>query len=226
MELLDRLLAVLEVEVEAFAICEVSRGWRLTFDPDDAPSLHYGLTGSGIITLADRRRFGLTQDTLLLLPPRIGHSFELPEGSTQEFHARSQPASRANGEIRIRAGAGHADFAVACGRIQASYAGILDIFAYLSDPIVENFEDPGLLRGALQAVITELAAPTAGTHVLTSALLKQCLVLLLRRQSTRLTAWHRGCRCSATPGWRRPSSPCWSGRPSLIRSATSPASQG
>ena len=184
-ELLDRLLAALDVEVEAFAVCEVSRGWRLTFDPDDAPSLHYGLTGSGVMILADGRRFSLAQDTLLLLPPRIGHSFELPEGSTRELRARSQLPSRVNGELKIQAGTGDVSFTAACGLIRASYAGSLNIFEYLTDPVFESFGDLGSLRGLLQTVLAELAAPTVGTRALTSALLKQCLVLLLRRQSVR-----------------------------------------
>lgn len=182
-ELLNRLLAALEVEVDTFAICEVSRGWRLAFDPDDALTVHYGLIGSGVTILADGRRFGLARDTLLLLPPRVGHSFELPEGSTREIHARSQLPSLVNGELKIRAGTDEVGFAVACGTIRASYAGILDIFAYLTDPIVESFEGSRSLRGAFEAVLAELAAPTVGTGALTSALLRQCLVLLLRRQS-------------------------------------------
>jgi AraC family transcriptional regulator, activator of mtrCDE len=46
---LDRLLAALDVHVEAFAICDVRRGWRLTFDPDSAATAHYGLMGSGVM---------------------------------------------------------------------------------------------------------------------------------------------------------------------------------
>lgn len=190
-ELLDRLLSALEVKVEVFAICEVSRGWRLAFDPDDLPTLHYGLMGSGVVILADGRRISLARDTLLLLPPRVGHSFELPEGSTREIHARAQLPSLVNGDLKIRAGGDEIGFAVACGRIRASYAGILDIFSYLGDPVIEIFEPPRSLRDTFEMVLAELAAPTVGTHVLTATLLKQCLVLLLRRQSAKddVTAW-------------------------------------
>ena len=79
-ELLDRLLTALDVEVEAFAVCEVGRGWRLAFGPEGAPTVHYGLAGSGVMVLADGRRYPIARDTLLLLPPGNGQSFELPEG--------------------------------------------------------------------------------------------------------------------------------------------------
>ena len=121
-ELLDRLLTALDVEVEAFAVCEVGRGWRLAFGPDGAPTVHYGLAGSGVMVLADGRRYPVARDTLLLLPPGIGHGFELPEGATREFRARSRPPSRADDGLRIRAGEGDVGFAVACGSIRASLA--------------------------------------------------------------------------------------------------------
>ena len=182
-ELLDRLLIALDVEVEAFAVCEVGRGWRLAFDPEGAPTVHYGLAGSGVMALADGRRYPVARDTLLLLPPGIGHSFELPEGATREFRARSRSPSRADDGLRIRAGEGDVGFAVACGSIRASYAGTLDVLAHLDGPVVESFADTRSLRDVLQAVLAEFAAPAVGTRALTSALLKQCLVLLLRRRS-------------------------------------------
>ncbi len=184
MELLDRFLTALDIEVEAFAVCEVGRGWRLAFGPDGAPTVHYGLAGSGVMVLADGRRYPIARDTLLLLPPGNGQSFELPEGGAREFRPDPQLLMRAEGSLRIRAGEKEdVGFAVACGRIRASYAGILDVLAHLSGPIVESFEGSRSLRDALQAVLAELAAPTVGTRALTSALLKQCLVLLLRRRS-------------------------------------------
>ena len=183
-ELLDRLLTALDVEVEAFAVCEVGRGWRLAFGPDGAPTVHYGLAGSGVMVLADGRRYPIARDTLLLLPPGNGQSFELPEGGAREFRPDPQLLKRAEGSLRIRAGEKEdVGFAVACGRIRASYAGVLDVLAHLSGPIVESFEGSRSLRDALQAVLAELAAPTVGTRALTSALLKQCLVLLLRRRA-------------------------------------------
>lgn len=183
-ELLDRLLTGLDVEVEAFAVCEVGRGWRLAFGPDGAPTVHYGLAGSGVMVLADGRRYPIARDTLLLLPPGNGQSFELPEGGAREFRPDPRLLARADRDLRIRAG-GKDDvgFAVACGRIRASYAGVLDVLAHLDDPVVESFAGSRSLRDVLQAVLAEFAAPTVGTRALTSALLKQCLVLLLRRRS-------------------------------------------
>lgn len=192
MELLDRLLGVLDVEVEAFAICEVSQGWRLTFGPGDAPTVHYGLKGSGVMALADGRRLGVAPDTLLLLPRGIGLSFELSEGTTRERRVGPQLLSRVKDSLSIRAGGDEVSFAVACGRVRASYAGLVDLVAYLSGPLVESFGQPSPVRGAFETVLAELAAPTIGTRALTSALLKQCLVLLLRQRSARddrMAAW-------------------------------------
>lgn len=182
-ELVDRLLATLDLEVEAFAICEVSPGWRLAFGPGDAPTVHYGLTGEGVVRLADGSTFALARDTLLILPPRIGLSFEMPDGSTRELLADPRLLSRVEGGLRMTAGGGEVGFTIACGRIRASCAGLPDLLAYLSAPMAEIFDDPRSLRSSFETILAEVAAPTLGSRALTSALLKQCLVHWLRRRA-------------------------------------------
>ena len=46
-EILDRLLITLAVRLHAFALCQITRGWRLVFDPMEAVTIHYVLAGSG-----------------------------------------------------------------------------------------------------------------------------------------------------------------------------------
>jgi transcriptional regulator GlxA family with amidase domain len=65
--------------------------------------------------------------------------------------------------------------------IRASYGGTLGLFDHLSEPIVENAGDVEPLRHAFQEMIAELASPSVGTRALTEALMKQCLILLLRQ---------------------------------------------
>jgi len=44
---LDRLLCLLEVRMQAFALCEISRGWRLRLPCPDGVLVHYILAGRG-----------------------------------------------------------------------------------------------------------------------------------------------------------------------------------
>ena len=68
-----------------------------------------------------------------------------------------------------------------CGKIEATYAGTLGLFDRLDHPISVRLRRSDPLRQAFEAMLDELASPTLGTRALADALLKQCLVLLVRR---------------------------------------------
>jgi hypothetical protein len=44
-EVLDKLLTTLSVRLNAFAVCEIQDGYRLGFDPHEAVTIHYVLSG-------------------------------------------------------------------------------------------------------------------------------------------------------------------------------------
>ena len=180
--LLDRLLTALNVEVQGFAICEVSSGWRLAFGPERAPTVHYTLAGTGILRAGPRRILPVAQDSFVLLPRMLAHSFET-NGGGQELHVEGPYSNLTQGLQRLRAGDG-ADLVTACGSIRASYGQTLDLFDHLAEPVVASFADTPVLRDSFRALLDELSAPAIGTRALVETLLKQCLVLLLRQQSS------------------------------------------
>ncbi len=179
--LLDRLLSALEVRIENFFICQVCPGWRLTFDPEPAETVHYVLMGAGALRIAAARPLPLRQDSFLILPRGLAHGFEPVGGATREIRKRIQPPLQDEVPI-IRAGDGHGCLMTACGTVIVTYGGTVGLFEHLKEPIVESFSDNEALRGQFQRVLAELAAPTVGTGALTESLLKQCLIVLLRRQ--------------------------------------------
>ncbi len=181
--MLDQLLATLEITIEAFAVCEIASGWRLTFDPDAAPGAHYVLSGSGTICVPGQGSIPVSQDTLVLLPKGFAHSFEAPGEGGREYRY-DQPGNSFAGTTvpRICAGEGERGLVVACGLIQAVFGGSLGLFDRLTHPIVENFATEPL-RDRFQELLDELTAPSLGTRALTEAFLKEAVVLLLRRQT-------------------------------------------
>ncbi len=70
----------------------------------------------------------------------------------------------------------------ACGVIQASYRGSLGPFDRLEKAIVEKVAEVPAIRSTVEAVLSELVSPRVGSRALVEALLKPCVVLLLRRQ--------------------------------------------
>ena len=78
-------------------------------------------------------------------------------------------------------GEGDAGIVVACATLKAMHREVQSLFEYLRSPLVENVAHETAFRDAFQLLLTELAFPKAGTPVLTTTLMKQCLIVLLRR---------------------------------------------
>lgn len=68
-----------------------------------------------------------------------------------------------------------------CGTIEASYGGSVGMFDFLDQPIAVHLDEGEPLRNAFESMLEELISPRLGTRALTEALLKQCLVLLIRK---------------------------------------------
>ena len=180
--LLDRLLRTLDTRVDLLAVCEVSRGWRLTFEPEREASVHYGLAGAGVLHLAHGPPVSLAPDTFVVLPPRVAHGIEPSGDGAREVKERRGAVVTVDGLPRVQAGTAEIGLAAVCGRIRMTYGEGLDLFQYLDHPIVESFADTRSVRNTFRTMLAELAAPTVGTRALTEILLKQSLILLLRRR--------------------------------------------
>jgi transcriptional regulator GlxA family with amidase domain len=65
----------------------------------------------------------------------------------------------------------------------------IDLFASLSTPIVERFEPSDELGSKLQAALAEISGRQVGMQAMTTAILKQVLVTLVRRSLNSTSAW-------------------------------------
>jgi AraC-like DNA-binding protein len=70
---------------------------------------------------------------------------------------------------------------IACGAIMPDLAGSYGPLQTLTRPVVENLSDFPVVSAAFAALLEEVSAPKEGTTALASALMKACLVVLLRR---------------------------------------------
>src|SRR5690606_9448131 len=78
-------------------------------------------------------------------------------------------------------GDGGQGIVTACGEIRMGLAGQANFFFSLGEPLVVHFDSVDGLRDQFVLLLAESARPGVGSRVLTEALLKQCLVLVLRR---------------------------------------------
>lgn len=181
MDITDKLLNALEVRVEPFAICDVRCGCHLDVNAEACTTIHYTLSGSGQITVNKDKVVQLRADQIILIPPGMSQRIESKKPDDFSTTRPSHCLKPADGLHWLKAGNGNTDIILACGRIHVTYGKDLDIFGLLAEPIVESFQDSIYIRGAFEAMLHEFSSPKLGTLALTSTLMKQCLILLLRR---------------------------------------------
>lgn len=180
-DVLDRLLTTMSVRLHAFAVCEIQEGYRLSFDPMEAVTIHYVLAGSGVLQIGSGASVAFSPHNIMVVPARARQTLGEASPVHGEAPADENCEMLADGLLKFTAGEGAPTTRIVCGMILATYGGTLGLFDHLSEPIVENAEDVEPLRHAFQEMIGELAKPGVGTRALTEALMKQCLILLLRQ---------------------------------------------
>jgi AraC-like DNA-binding protein len=177
--LLDRLMKDLHVSVSPFAMCEVASGSRLLIGELGWVTIHFVLAGSGRITIGRTPGPEISRYTLALVKRR-----HLLEGSSADDNP-VEGLRISGGDVLVGTPAGDADFVVACGRIQADYGEAMDLFDLITDPVIVNFADSPAMRQLFERILEESREQSEGSLGMIEALMRQCLVLLLRRLKDR-----------------------------------------
>jgi AraC-like DNA-binding protein len=86
------------------------------------------------------------------------------------------------------AGGEKGDLRVMCATVTASYGGSFGLFDSLAGPIVDHVADIPGVRSAFESLAEERSTPQIGTQALTGAVMKQCMILLVRRHLERGSA--------------------------------------
>ena len=186
-DVLDRLLTTLAVRIHAFAFCQIKAGWRLVFDPMDAIIVHYVLAGTGSVRVAGGLDMAFAPCSVIVVPARVSQSLGEPHTPVGEAKAGENCSLLADGLVKFTAGDGSADTVVVCATISATYGSALGLFDHLRTAVVEDLSKSDALRSLFAVMLQEVAKPGIGTQALTEALMKQCLILLLRHHLARLS---------------------------------------
>ena len=181
--ILDQLLAVLDIGVTHFTVCDIRNGWGMRFDSCKTASLHYCLEGAGTLAVHGGPPIQLEPHSFVLLPPGVAYHLESAaiKPVRLEYRARVCGVSSQESVPTLIAGEGLQGITTACGELRIGLAGGVDPFGSLGKPLVVHFGGSGGLRDQFVMLLAESARPGVGSRVLTEALLKQCLVLALRR---------------------------------------------
>ena len=190
--ILDTILDAVDVSLEPFALCELRGEASLGLGCRPHAVLHYVVAGEGRVTVDGWPEIPTRAGSIVLVPAFAAHSLH---GSGTG--PGTLPACRPL-EISIehvRAGEGDGVLAAICGRVGIVYRGIGGAIDLLRAPLVEHLDPDDRVRGALEELVAELAAPTIGTRALARTLLLQSVILLLRRRllaGDHSLVWMRG----------------------------------
>ena len=183
--LLDRLLTTLAGQLHAFSVCEIQDGWRLAFSPFDAVIIHCVLKGSGGLRVGNGPWQPFAPRSIIVVPPRRPHALGESGAIVRESRGEEHCSLLGDGLVAFTAGDGRRDALLACGTIAAPRGGALGLFDLLREPLIEDLSSSGVHRQVFDLMLAEVANPSLGMQAMTEALMRQCLILLLRRHLPR-----------------------------------------
>jgi AraC-like DNA-binding protein len=181
---LERFLAALNIGVANFTLCDIRDGWSARFDACATASLHYCMEGSGVLITQHGERVSLSSHSFVLLPPGVAYKIESGKSATLRETDRGRVSDWPWQETvpTVRVGGGAEGISTACGELSLDTTSGSDPFRTLRHPLVAQFDGKSGLRDQFVLLLAECARPGLGSRTLVEALLKQCLILVLRRQ--------------------------------------------
>ena len=177
--MLEQVLHDLTVDVEPFATCVVSTGWRLRLPTTHGATLHFVLAGTGQLRLGGGEPVDLTRFDLAVVPDGTGHVLQVPPTPLRE--TRAGPVRSDRVAEHVAGPDGDRGLLVACGRVEVHYARAIPLFGLLARPLVVSFADSPSVRQLFGDILGESRSAALGRTSMLRSLMGACLVHLLRR---------------------------------------------
>lgn len=179
----DQLLQLLNVAVDAFAVCEVGEGCGLSFPAWNKIVVHFVLKGEGSVE-CEAGIFPLRQGMIAIVPKNLAKQLN-GRGRVGKVLDAGEVCPLGPGFVTVRTYPSEGEgLTVACAVVSATIGEGLGLFDHLWQPLVE--QPPGhTLPHVFNAMLQELAEPGSGTKAIVEVLMKQCLILLLREHLRR-----------------------------------------
>ena len=179
---LDRLLVTLDVDVQTLAFCELRRGRRLVAPPVDVIMVHYVLAGTMYMQIPGSEQVVCPPGSIALVPPAVPLHVAADKKPESEFIATEHCVIGQDGVLVCDvADGGLGDLRYVSGIVLASFSGSFGLFDRLNTMITEQLSESLIVRNAYEVMLHEMTTPHVGARAITSALMKACLVLLIRK---------------------------------------------
>lgn len=179
---LDDLLISLDVAVEAIAVCEVRRGFRLVYRPFEFMEVHYVLSGTLHLAIADREPIVCGSGGMVVIPPNF----------VQTITASPDPGiDPPGGPCRVQSvdglqhydstGGDPADLRFACGVIHPDASGSFGVLDQVTSPISVDLSSIAGMREVFGLIVDETARSRIGGRAIAGALMKAALIATIRQ---------------------------------------------
>ena len=183
-ESMQRFFELLDVRLDAFAMCEIENGCSLACDACDKIVVHFVLRGSGAVSWSGGT-VALEPGTIVVVPRRLAKQIA-GAGPVIKTLSADAACPLSDGLVRYRACCGGtADLVLGCASVDAQVGEKLGLFDALRQPLVER-SDGTKLPLLFSAILEELSSPGLGTRPMVGAMMKQITIILLRAHFARL----------------------------------------
>jgi AraC-like DNA-binding protein len=181
----ERLLELLDVRLEAFAMCEIDRNCALACPPLGSMLVHFVLEGEGAVE-CEYGRYQLRRGDVLIVPRNLPKRIEGPAPILSVVDV-DEGCPLALGLVKFRASAsGVPGLVLGCASVSVGVGGASGLFDNLDRPLLEECGG-GPLPLLFEAIAVELRRPGPGTKPMVEALMKQILVAAIRSHLARRT---------------------------------------
>lgn len=181
--LLDRLLSTLDVEIMDFPVWEMTHGGRLDERTQSTIQAHYVVSGTLRYQANGDLPITCGPGTVLLAPPNIDGNLACGAHATETVAKPPHRISGDDGRLHVAlTDGGQCDLRVISGCVKPNVAGSVGWLDSIHAPIVASPGDSPLIVEACRAIQREVNAPGLGSRAIIEALMKACVVLVLREQ--------------------------------------------
>jgi AraC family transcriptional activator of mtrCDE len=186
---LDQLMATLAVADVKLLHCALRAAVQYTVARKNTPTIHYGLTGTCFLHFNGEPPVRLDPHTLVIAPANKPLSVTTLQGADDFGRERDGPFEMGVTDLSTHHLKREPKATFVSGSFRASYGPALDLFASLTSPIVEPFDQHDQLDKVMNYALAELAAGEPGSGAMSETLFKQVLFTLLRRSMTSENPW-------------------------------------
>jgi AraC-like DNA-binding protein len=148
--------------------------------------VHYVLCGEGLLEVDGAAAAQIGAGSILVVPAGRAQALVAGLSASVDIRASENCVAIADGMLKFDAAGGKTgDLRTICSTITATCGGTFGLFDGLAHPIVDNATEIPAVRVAFEILAEERAKPDIGTRALSGSLMRQCLVLLVRRHLQR-----------------------------------------